>query len=444
MFILALGLVARAAVGPVERLLNMLGEQRACALVYAFAFALNLVLCLVLIPRFGARARRSPRLRGSRRVDAPVLVTRYRLGLHVFVFGRPRRDRRPPERHERRHRDQRAVDCALSRRMAAARRARRVSGAWRALAARALEPNVFYEPAFALPAASVFGQKVGAGLVWSQAHAAARPVPGADRASLGPAAAGADRLDPPVRAARHPAGRSRRGRGRHRRLARSSGAQIEWPALLLLPLVPESGPFATALAAALLRREMPDTGFDRHRRALLVPGDQRAGYVEQAIGAKKRKELRRQRNRLADLGTLKIDAAPTALVGDALGRLSRHRGARLEGPRRDGGRRARGHPSLHRKRGARLAAEARCASTACVSTARRLPRHHPAQRRHGAGPGRSPTTNPSRAPRPACSSCSTSPRRCSPSPHRPGRFLRHRGSSDDRPPVARAPRCRTA
>ena len=35
MFILAIGLLARAAVGPAERVLNMLGEQRLCALVYA-------------------------------------------------------------------------------------------------------------------------------------------------------------------------------------------------------------------------------------------------------------------------------------------------------------------------------------------------------------------------------------------------------------------------
>src|ERR1700730_17921616 len=40
---------------------------------------------------------------------------------------------------------------------------------WRSLAARALEPNVFYEPAFALAAAPVFGVGVGAGLVWSRA-----------------------------------------------------------------------------------------------------------------------------------------------------------------------------------------------------------------------------------------------------------------------------------
>ncbi|MGC2125719.1 MAG: hypothetical protein WA652_22985, partial [Xanthobacteraceae bacterium] len=42
-----------------------------------------------------------------------------------------------------------------------------IADAWRDLAARALEPNVFYEPGFALAAASVFGNDVGAALVWS-------------------------------------------------------------------------------------------------------------------------------------------------------------------------------------------------------------------------------------------------------------------------------------
>ena len=40
---------------------------------------------------------------------------------------------------------------------------------WRALAERALDPNVFYEPAFALAAAPVFGRDVAAALVWSRA-----------------------------------------------------------------------------------------------------------------------------------------------------------------------------------------------------------------------------------------------------------------------------------
>ena len=53
MFIAAIGLVVRSAIGPVERLLNMLGHQMICALAYALAFAMNLVLCIPLVPRFG-------------------------------------------------------------------------------------------------------------------------------------------------------------------------------------------------------------------------------------------------------------------------------------------------------------------------------------------------------------------------------------------------------
>jgi len=53
MVILAAGLLARAAVGPAERLLNMLGDRKPCAAIYALAFVVNLALCIALIPRFG-------------------------------------------------------------------------------------------------------------------------------------------------------------------------------------------------------------------------------------------------------------------------------------------------------------------------------------------------------------------------------------------------------
>jgi O-antigen/teichoic acid export membrane protein len=89
MFILAAGLMARAAVGPVERLLNMLGEQRVCAAVYAFAFVLNLILCIVLIPRTGVDG--AAIATSTALVIESVLlfcVTKYRLGLHVFIWGR--------------------------------------------------------------------------------------------------------------------------------------------------------------------------------------------------------------------------------------------------------------------------------------------------------------------------------------------------------------------
>ena len=53
MFVAAIGLVVRSAIGPVERLLNMLGHQHICALAYALAFVMNVVLCIALVPRFG-------------------------------------------------------------------------------------------------------------------------------------------------------------------------------------------------------------------------------------------------------------------------------------------------------------------------------------------------------------------------------------------------------
>jgi O-antigen/teichoic acid export membrane protein len=51
--ILSVGLLARAAAGPAERLLTMYGRQNACALIYLMALVCNVVLCFTLIPRFG-------------------------------------------------------------------------------------------------------------------------------------------------------------------------------------------------------------------------------------------------------------------------------------------------------------------------------------------------------------------------------------------------------
>ena len=54
MFILSIGLLARAIVGPAERLLSMLGEWRICACAYLVAFIANLLLCAALIPLWSA------------------------------------------------------------------------------------------------------------------------------------------------------------------------------------------------------------------------------------------------------------------------------------------------------------------------------------------------------------------------------------------------------
>jgi O-antigen/teichoic acid export membrane protein len=89
MVVAAIGLIVRSAVGPVERLLNMSGNQNSCALAYALAFVMNLILCLILVPKFGgygAAAATSMALT----FETVLLfwITRRRLGLHVFAFGR--------------------------------------------------------------------------------------------------------------------------------------------------------------------------------------------------------------------------------------------------------------------------------------------------------------------------------------------------------------------
>ena len=89
MFIMAVGLVARAAIGPMERFLNMLGQQRACALVYASAFGINVALCLILIPHFGAVGA-AVAIATALIVETVslALVARHKLGFSVFIWGR--------------------------------------------------------------------------------------------------------------------------------------------------------------------------------------------------------------------------------------------------------------------------------------------------------------------------------------------------------------------
>jgi O-antigen/teichoic acid export membrane protein len=90
MAILAFGQLARAAIGPSERLLNMLGEQRICALAYTAAFTVNLVGCVLLAPLYGGVGAACATA-GAFVVESTLLflIARHRLGLHMFVL-RPR------------------------------------------------------------------------------------------------------------------------------------------------------------------------------------------------------------------------------------------------------------------------------------------------------------------------------------------------------------------
>jgi hypothetical protein len=156
-----------------------------------------------------------------------------------------------------------------------------IADEWRALAARALERNVFYEPAFMLAAAPVFGADAGAVLVRSAAgrllglfparlerwrHGLAGTVSGWTHpyAPLGTPLVDRDEAEAVIAAwLEH--------------LARDPSM----PSLLLMPLVPEQGPFTAALDAVLARSSRRSAAFGQHRRGL--PRPRNAGTQAQGV-----------------------------------------------------------------------------------------------------------------------------------------------------------------
>jgi hypothetical protein len=205
---------------------------------------------------------------------------------------------------------------------------------WRELASRAVERNIFYEPAFALAAMPVFGADIGAGLIWSRAtptrllgffpgrverrrYGVALPIfvgwthP---YAPLGSPLVDATACDDVIAAWLAHAGNSERH-----------------PKLMLLTYLPVEGLLASAFDRALAQRGGSQACFTRHARALLAPsrplpsptkaeeGWEGVAYLEGAIDKKKRKELRRQRKRLADAGIVTtVTADAPAEIASAL------------------------------------------------------------------------------------------------------------------------------
>ncbi|HET9904280.1 MAG TPA: GNAT family N-acetyltransferase [Xanthobacteraceae bacterium] len=180
---------------------------------------------------------------------------------------------------------------------------------WAALARRALSPNVFYEPAFALAAAPVFGPNAGAMLIW--ADAGKQRLLGLFPAELADWRGGF--AWPITRAWTHPYAPYGVPLVDRNEASATIGLWLDalsahphLPKRVLLPFVPTEGPFAAALAQALAARGLEAARFGAHRRALLAPASDadRPGYLDRALSAKKRKELARQRRRLADAGPL--------------------------------------------------------------------------------------------------------------------------------------------
>jgi CelD/BcsL family acetyltransferase involved in cellulose biosynthesis len=191
---------------------------------------------------------------------------------------------------------------------------------WRRLAADAAEPNVFYEPGFALAAAPVFGRDVEAILVWSRP----RRLVGLFPFRVAARRYGAEL--PVLIGWTHafaPSGIPLVDRGSAAAVVESFidhvAADTSLPKILLLPLLNDSGPVAAALRATVERSGGAHAAFGRHQRAALQPHGDAAHYVERAIGKKRHKEVKRLRRRLAEAGPVVFEVARSpAAVATAL------------------------------------------------------------------------------------------------------------------------------
>jgi CelD/BcsL family acetyltransferase involved in cellulose biosynthesis len=192
---------------------------------------------------------------------------------------------------------------------------------WRALARRAAEPNVFYEPDFALAAATALAPDAGAVLV--------RAVEQQQLIGLFPCRIETRRYGvrlPLLTGFAHPYGPLGTPLADQDALHSAVRAFLDHvaddpnlPKLLLMPYQVEDGPVAATLVAAIAQRGGRVAPFDRHRRALLAPTKDRAGYLDATLTAKRRKKLGRQRRKLEEAGTLTFSiASAPGEVTDAL------------------------------------------------------------------------------------------------------------------------------
>jgi hypothetical protein len=193
---------------------------------------------------------------------------------------------------------------------------------WHRLAGRAAEPNVFYEPGFALAAAPVLGGDVEAILVWS-ADPPRRLV------GLFPFRVAARRYGvklPILEGWTHrfaPLGTPPVDRDAVAAVVASFLDHVigdaMLPKLLMLPLLDECGPVARALRTAVEGSGGMHAVYGRHRRAALRRDGDAAQYVERAIGKKRHKEFQRLRRRLAEAGPVAFEVARSpAAVAAAL------------------------------------------------------------------------------------------------------------------------------
>jgi CelD/BcsL family acetyltransferase involved in cellulose biosynthesis len=186
-------------------------------------------------------------------------------------------------------------------------------GAWQALCGKSIEPNAFFDPGFSTPALTLASGKGARALV---------AFDGANRSTIVGllpvfGAWQAYRLPVPALVASQPYSPLATPLLDRDHAVAAAGALIDGAAaagahLLVLPFMTLEGPAAMAIEAALTERGLKSLTDNEHARAAFeaTSGDV-DDYLRSGMGAKRLKEIRRLRNRLADDGEIAFSIART-------------------------------------------------------------------------------------------------------------------------------------
>ena len=312
--ILALGLVAGATVGPADRALAMADHGRLAAGIYGAAFLVNLGLALLLIPKMGLTgAALATALAMATRAALLRVAARRRLGLEMFV-GLPQGRGAVAPAHGPGIGDT-SVAVLDPRELAA------IEPAWRSLAERALEPNVFFGPEMARAGLAHLpeGTEARVLVAWRGVGEARRLVgllpvvrPRGRHANPLPVWRAAEfygTLSTPLLDPERPDETLR---------AMLRAAAGHGQAGILLPFLHAGGPVGIALDEVCTRAGLPQAFLGQHRRALLRSPLRGAEYVRATLETRRRKEADRQRRRLNDEGELgfHVSRDPAGIASD--------------------------------------------------------------------------------------------------------------------------------
>lgn len=307
MFILATGLLARAAVGPLDFVLNMLGHQNLCATILGAGALVNIVLNAILIKHYGLYGAAAATSTSLALISVMLLAAvDRRIGFHFLPW---------------RWRSYAATLCAeddigciavqdidLSREQDL----QQIQQSWQDLMQRSMAANPVFGADMVMPALSSLPKqsaKLRALCLWGQAGA------GKERRLVGFIPYQNKRLVPGLgpkimTAWHHQYGFCTLPLFDGERGSKVIEAWLDWIGasgrLIRLPMAAD-GRMMKQISTACAAKSMSYDWQELYSRAVMRPAPENPGYLNRSMSKQRRKTLRRQQRQIAQLGEIRFE-----------------------------------------------------------------------------------------------------------------------------------------